>query len=87
MRGGFTDLRKIAVLADTNNKWMAPHLFPELNVQLLASIPNGLWIEDMGLSEDLFVDPVPIKDGMITAPERPGHGLAFKPEIVRDCKV
>jgi L-alanine-DL-glutamate epimerase-like enolase superfamily enzyme len=87
MRGGFTDLRKIAVLADTNHKWMAPHLFPELNVQLLASIPNGLWIEDMGLSEDLFVDPVPVKDGMITAPERPGHGLAFKPEIVRDCKV
>ena len=58
MRGGFTDLRKIAVLADTRGKWMAPHLFPELNVQLLASIPNGLWIEDMGLSEDLFVDPV-----------------------------
>ena len=49
---------------------MAPHLFPELNVQLLASIPNGLWIEDMGLAEDLFVDPVPVVKGMITAPER-----------------
>jgi hypothetical protein len=24
---------------------------------------------------------------MITAPERPGHGLAFKPEILRDCAV
>ena len=41
MRGGFTDLRKISVLADTWNIPMAPHLFPELNVQLLASIPNG----------------------------------------------
>ena len=61
---------------------MAPHLFPELNVQLLASIPNGAWIEDMGLSEDLWVDPVPVVNGMITAPERPGHGLAFKPEIL-----
>ena len=58
-----------------------------LNVQLLASIPNGLWIEDMGLSNDLFVEPVPVVDGMITAPERPGHGLAFKPEILRDCRV
>ena len=83
MRGGFTDLRKISVLADTWNIAMAPHLFPELNVQLLASIPNGIWIEDMGLSEDLFVDPVPIVNGMITAPERPGHGLAFKPEILK----
>jgi L-alanine-DL-glutamate epimerase-like enolase superfamily enzyme len=41
----------------------------------------------MGLSEDLFVAPVPVVNGTITAPERPGHGLAFKPEILRDCKV
>jgi len=87
MRGGFTDLRKIAVLADTWGMTIAPHLFPELNVQLLAAIPNGVWIEDMGLSNDLFVDPVPVVDGMITAPERPGHGLAFRPEILRDCRV
>jgi L-alanine-DL-glutamate epimerase-like enolase superfamily enzyme len=87
MRGGFTELRKIAVLADTWGLTIAPHLFPELNVQLLASIPNGIWIEDMGLSEDLFVDPVPVVDGTITVPERPGHGLSFKPEILRDCAI
>ncbi len=87
MRGGFTDLRKTAVLAETWGLLLAPHLFPELNVQLLASIPNGLWIEEMGLANDLFVDRVPVVDGMITAPERPGHGLAFKPEILRDCRV
>src|SRR5271165_1216725 len=87
MRGGFTDLRKTAVLADTWGIAIAPHLFPELTVQLLASIPNGAWIEDMGLSNDLFVEGVPVVDGMITAPERPGHGLAFKPEILRDCRI
>ena len=82
MRGGFTDLRKTATLADTWGMSLAPHLFPELNVQLLASIPNGAWIEEMGLSQDLWVDPVPVIDGMITAPERPGHGLAFRPEVL-----
>jgi L-alanine-DL-glutamate epimerase-like enolase superfamily enzyme len=87
MRGGMTELRKIATVADTWNMSIAPHLFPELNVQLLASIPNGIWIEDMGLAEDLWVDPVPIVNGMITVPERPGHGLAFRPEIIRDCAV
>ena len=87
MRGGFTDLRKTAVLAESAGLTLAPHLFPELNVQLLASIPNGIWIEDMGLSTEFWVDPVPVKDGMITAPERPGHGLAFKPEILKDCRV
>jgi len=87
MRGGFTDLRKTAALAEARGIKIAPHLFPELNVQLLASIPNGIWIEDMRLSADLWVDPVPIVNGTIKAPERPGHGLAFKPEILRDCAV
>lgn len=87
MRGGLTDLRKTAAIADSKGIKIAPHLFPELNVQLLASIPNGIWIEEMGLSADLWVEPVPIMNGMITAPERPGHGLAFKPEILRDCRV
>jgi hypothetical protein len=39
------------------------------------------------LAEEFWVNPVPIKNGMITAPERPGHGLAFKPEILRDFAV
>jgi len=87
MRGGLTELRKIATVADTWGMTIAPHLFPELNVQLLASIPNGSWIEDMGLADDLWADPVPVVGGMITVPERPGHGLAFKPEILRDHAV
>jgi L-alanine-DL-glutamate epimerase-like enolase superfamily enzyme len=87
MRGGLTELRKIATVAETWGMMMAPHLFPELNVQLLASIPNGLWIEDMGLSEDLWIEPVPVIKGSITAPERPGHGLAFRPEILSDFIV
>jgi L-alanine-DL-glutamate epimerase-like enolase superfamily enzyme len=87
MRGGLTDLRKTAAIADTWGMTIAPHLFPELNVQLLASIPNGLWIEDMGLLDDVWVDPVPVVNGMITAPERPGHGLAFKPEVVKEFRV
>jgi L-alanine-DL-glutamate epimerase-like enolase superfamily enzyme len=28
-----------------------------------------------------------VKNGMITAPERPGHGLAFKPEILKEFAV
>ncbi len=87
MRGGLTELRKIAALADTWNMTLAPHLFPELNVHLLASIPNGLWIEHMGLLDDLWVEPVPIVSGVITAPERPGHGLAFKPEVLKEFRI
>jgi L-alanine-DL-glutamate epimerase-like enolase superfamily enzyme len=87
MRGGLTELRKIAAIADTWGMTIAPHLFPELNVHLLASIPNASWAEHMGLLDDVWVDPPAIRNGVITAPERPGHGLAFKPEVLRDHRL
>jgi L-alanine-DL-glutamate epimerase-like enolase superfamily enzyme len=87
MRGGLTELRKIATVADTWGITIAPHLFPELNVHLLASIPNASWAEQMGLLDDLWVSHPVIANGMITAPETPGHGLAFKPEVLADFRL
>jgi len=87
MRGGLTELRKIATVADTWGITIAPHLFPELNVHLLASIPNGIWAEQMGLLDDAFISLPKIANGIITAPETPGHGLAFKPEVLKDFVV
>jgi len=73
MRGGMTDLRKIATLADTWGITIAPHLFPELNVHLLASIPNGIWCETWAVGRSLGRS-ADDQERMITAPERPGHG-------------
>jgi L-alanine-DL-glutamate epimerase-like enolase superfamily enzyme len=61
---------------------IAPHLFPELVIHVLASIPNASWIEHMGLLDDLWVEPPVIEAGIAHAPERPGHGLAFKPAVL-----
>jgi D-arabinonate dehydratase len=87
MRGGFTELRKIATVADTWGMKMAPHLFPELMVQLMASIPNPLIIEYVNWMDDAWVDPVLPVDGYYSAPERPGHGLNFKPEFISEYRV
>ena len=38
-------------------------------------------------SPDIWVDWAAPVQGVITAPERPGHGLRVKPEIVADCVV
>ena len=87
MRGGLTELRKIAALADTWGMTIAPHLFPELMVQLMASIPNGHTLEYMGFLDDVWVDPVLPEAGVYTAPERPGHGLVFREEVLKDYRV
>jgi L-alanine-DL-glutamate epimerase-like enolase superfamily enzyme len=87
MRGGLTELRKIAVLADTWGLTLAPHLFSELMVQVLASIPNGLTLEYMGWLDDLWVEtPLPV-DGKMRPPQRPGHGLAVRPEAIKEFRA
>ena len=75
------------MLADTWGMTIAPHLYPELMVHLLASIPNGLFLEDMGLLDDVWIEWSKPISGVATAPESPGHGLRFRPEILRDCRV
>lgn len=84
MRGGLTELRKIATLADTWGILLAPHLFSELMVQVMASIPNPHMVEYMGWLDDLFEDPPLPESGVIRPTERPGHGLVFRPEVLRD---
>jgi len=78
-----TDLRKIATLADTWGVTIAPHLFPELNVHLSPRSRTASGGEH-GLLDDLWVEMPKIANGFITAPETPGHGLAFKEEVRRE---
>jgi L-alanine-DL-glutamate epimerase-like enolase superfamily enzyme len=84
MRGGLTELRKIAATADTWGVKIAPHQNFELNSHVMATIPNGLILEMSDQLADLWVEPVVPVDGKVRPPERPGHGLRFKPDLVRE---
>ncbi len=87
MRGGLTELRKIAAVADTWGIQMAPHLFHELMVHLMCSISNANYLEYMVWSDDIWVEPVLPVNGMMKPLEHPGHGLRFKPELLKDHRI
>ncbi|MEZ5559833.1 MAG: mandelate racemase/muconate lactonizing enzyme family protein [Pseudomonadales bacterium] len=87
MRGGLTEIRRIAAVADTWGIRIAPHLFHELMTHVVAAIPNPSWLEYMGWHDELWVEPVLPEQGHVRAPERPGHGLAFKPELLREFRL
>ena len=84
MRGGYTDLRVMAEMAAPKGILIAPHMFPELSSHLTASIPNASWLEYMGWYDHLWVEPLLPDDGMMAPPSRPGHGMAFRPELFTD---
>ena len=84
MRGGYTELRLIADMANKNKIKIAPHLFMELNTHLNASIPNSAWLEYMGWYNHLWEIPIIPKNGSIVPSNKPGHGLKFKSELIKD---
>jgi L-alanine-DL-glutamate epimerase-like enolase superfamily enzyme len=82
--GGFSEMIKIAHLAAAYDVKIAPHLVPELSVQVLVSIPNGALVEFLaGSPDDLWRDPVEIVDGMMAPPDRPGHGMEFSADAIK----
>ena len=84
MRGGYTELKVIAEMANRKNINIAPHLFMELNTHLNASIPNAAWLEHMGWYNHLWENPIIPKNGNAQPPNMPGHGLKFKSELFKE---
>jgi len=81
--GGITQWLKVAGMAEAFNLPVVSHMFPEVNVHLIAGIPNGLTVEYMPWSMRLF-EEVPLPDkGELTVPNRPGLGLSFDRKVVR----
>ena len=74
--GGFSEMMKISHLAAAYNIQIAPHLVPELSIHVLAAIPNGALVEFLaGAPTEMWKDPPQIRKGMMSPPNRPGHGM------------
>ncbi len=81
--GGISNWMKVAAMAEAFNLPVVSHLFPEIHVHLVASIPNGLTVEYMPWSFGLFEEvPQPI-GGELIVPNKPGLGLAFSRDLER----
>lgn len=88
--GGITEYRKIAALASAFHIPVAPHGNPFMAVHLLASTSNSLIMETYPGVESRYNPALPlfpVKDGYVTAPDKPGLGIDPDPEIIRKYRV
>lgn len=89
--GGFTELMKIAKLAESFNLPVAPHFLIELSVHALCAVPNGLILEDLqggSLTElGILAEPIQVVNGEMAPPSRPGHGIVFDPAALSHYEV
>jgi L-alanine-DL-glutamate epimerase-like enolase superfamily enzyme len=80
--GGITEWLKIAHLAQAANLPMAPHFVAELHVHLLCAVPNALILEYLPWFDALVDEPLQAHDGIFMPPNRPGHGIRFKQDVL-----
>lgn len=85
--GGITEWRKVAAMAEAWNLPVTPHVFFELCVHLMTSIPHGLFLEYVPWWDVLFAEPVQVTDGMVSPSPKPGLGLEFNEETIRNYKI
>jgi L-alanine-DL-glutamate epimerase-like enolase superfamily enzyme len=85
--GGITQWMKIAGMAEAFNLPVVSHLIPEFHVHLIAAIPNGLTVEYMPWTLQLFEETPALQDGQLVVPTKPGLGLAFDQTALKRYQV
>ena len=81
--GGVTGWLRAAALAQAAGVPCSSHLFIEASAHLLAVTPTCHWIEYLDVATPVLAEPIRPVDGMLTAPTRPGLGLAWDEAAVR----
>jgi mandelate racemase len=80
--GGVSGWLQAAALADVAAVELSSHLYPEVSVHLLAATPTAHWIEYVDWAAPVLEPPLPVDDGYVMPPDRPGHGLAWNADAV-----
>ena len=81
--GGVTGWLRTAALAEAHAIPLSGHALPELSVHLLAATPTAHWLEYADMVETILREPMQLRDGCATAPQRPGFGLEWDEKAVR----
>ena len=85
--GGITPWLKIAGMAEAFNLPVVSHVVPEIHAHLVAAVPNGLTVEYMGWMLKLFDGTAALENGEIVMPDRPGLGVIFREDTIRQYGV
>lgn len=94
--GGITECARIGRLAHQHGCSVATHTWSDAvavvaNAHLVAALPNGLTVEvdrtGNALVDDLLVEPLVVRDGLLPLPAGPGLGVELDPAAVARLRV
>jgi D-galactarolactone cycloisomerase len=89
--GGLTETWRVARAAHEAGLEFAPHTWSDAvaviaNAQVVAAVPNGLTVEvdqtGNPFINELLVEPLTVRDGVLRLSERPGLGVELNEEVL-----
>jgi D-galactarolactone cycloisomerase len=89
--GGISEVVRVAQLAAGAGLSFAPHTWSDAvavvaNAHVVASQPNGLTVEvdqtGNPFIDDLLVEPLRVRDGLLSLSDRPGLGVELNPAVL-----
>ncbi len=91
--GGVGEWLKVAHMAAAFDVPIAPHYNWDIHTQLVASIPNGLFVEyfvrgsDVKVFDEVLENPIYPVDGYLTPRTEPGFGLIYREEKLQQYRI
>ncbi|CAN5692705.1 mandelate racemase/muconate lactonizing enzyme family protein [soil metagenome] len=86
--GGPGEFIKAAHLAEAFDIPVSGHLFPEMSLALMASLPNAAIVEVMPWASPLYKEKIELNDkGEAIVPDRAGWGFSLDPKAIESLKV
>ena len=91
--GGVSEWLKVAHAAASRDIPIAPHYHWDIHTQLLATIPNGLFVEyfmreaSVKVFDDLIENPLVPEKGWLRPRQEPGFGIHFREEKIREYQL
>lgn len=76
--GGVTGYLRAVDLCDAYHAPVSSHLFVEISGHVVAAADHGVILEHMDWWEPLFDDRLPVVDGHVVLPDRPGLGVGLE---------
>jgi D-arabinonate dehydratase len=91
--GGIGEWMKVAHMAASFDIPVAPHYNWDIHSQLVAAIPNGIFVEyfmresGVKMFDDLLETPLHAEAGYLTPLREPGFGIHLRPEKVAEFRT
>lgn len=85
--GGVTGWMRAAAIAGAAGLPLSSHLYPEVSAHLLRASESVDWIESRDWGLPLIAEPFEIKDGNIIVPDRPGNGIDWNEDAVKQYAI